>query len=143
MNENKELAGQEPRSKIPPSMKRYFWRIGIFIAAYLVILIGGLSLKNSANPPEGFFAYFLAISTALPICGVFWTIFRLLVELEDEYQRFLVAKQIMLATVVTLCAATIWQFMNVYGLMTEGPQWLGVIWLAMFGIAGCIVRWRA
>lgn len=143
MNDRHGQSEQIQKSEIPPSMKRYFWRIGIFITAYLIILIGGLSLKNSTNPPEGLFAYALAILTALPICGVFWTIFRLLDELEDEYQRFLVAKQIMLATVVTLCAATIWQFLNVYNLMTEGPQWLGVIWLAMFGIAGGIVRWRA
>lgn len=143
MNQTDERGQQAPKQAIPPSMKRYFWRIGIFMTAYMAILIGGLSLKNSANPPEGLFAYFLAILTALPICGVFWAVFRLLVEMEDEYQRFLVAKQIMIATAVTLCAATIWQFLNVYDLAQEGPQWLGVLWLVMFGIAGGIVRWRA
>ncbi|MEP3224816.1 MAG: hypothetical protein ABJO01_02485 [Parasphingorhabdus sp.] len=135
--------GLIPKSKIPPSMKRYFWRMGIFMTAYMAILIWGLSLKNSASPPEGAVIYGLAILTALPMCAVFWTVFRLLVEMEDEYQRFLVAKQIMLATAITLCAATIWQFLNVYGLIIEGPQWFGAIWLASFGIAGGIVRWRA
>lgn len=142
MNDKKDQAGQPPKSEIPPSLKRYLWRIAILMTAYMAILLGGLSLKNSANPPEGLFAYALAIATALPICGVFWTVFRLLVEMEDEYQRFLVAKQIMIATAVTLCAATLWQYLNVYDLMTEGPEWLGVIWLVMFGIAGGIVRWR-
>jgi hypothetical protein len=143
MSNHSNRAGDMPETKIPPSMKRYFWRLGIFMTAYMVILIWGLSLKNSANPPEGLFVYALAILTALPMCGVFWTVFRLLLEMEDEYQRFLVAKQIMLATAITLCAATIWQFLNVYDLMTEGPQWFGVIWLVTFGVAGGIVRWRA
>ncbi len=143
MSDHSDRAKDIPRSKIPPSMKRVFWRLGIFMTAYMVILIWGLSLKHSGNPPEGFWIYALAIMTALPMCGVFWTVFRLLVEMEDEYQRFLVAKQIMLATAITLCAATIWQFLSVYDLTTEGPQWFGVIWLVTFGIAGGLVRYRA
>jgi hypothetical protein len=38
---------------------------------------------------------------------------------------------------------TFWQFLEVYDVLAEGPKWTGVIWLAMFGFAAPIVRWRA
>ena len=124
-------------------MKRYTWRLFGFMAAYMVVLFGGLTWMNSANPPGRELATILAILTALPILGVFWTIFRLLVEMEDEYQRFLMAKQILLGTAITLGIATIWEFLRVYDVIEFGPQWIGAIWFAMFGVAGGLVRWKA
>ena len=130
-------------SNTPLYMKRYFKRLSIFLALYFVILLGGMSWMNSANPPEQTVATALAIVTALPILGVFWTIFRLLVEIEDEYQRFLMTKQIVVATAITLAVVTVWQFLNVYDVLEPGPQWIGVMWLVMFGVAGGLVRWKA
>lgn len=130
-------------SSMPDYMKRYFKRLAIFLALYVAILIGGMSWMNSANPPEQTIAAALAIFTALPILGVFWTIFRLLVEMDDEYQRFLMTKQIVVATAITLAVVTVWQFLNVYDVLDQGPQWIGVMWLAMFGVAGGLVRWKA
>jgi hypothetical protein len=49
----------------------------------------------------------------------------------------------LLATAATLAITTCWQFLAVYDVLAEGPQWIGVIWLAMFGLAAPIVRWRA
>ncbi|AMO72495.1 hypothetical protein [Sphingorhabdus sp. M41] len=130
-------------SKMPVYMKRYSIRLAIFMSLYIAILVGGLSWMNSANPPGEPVAAVLAILTALPILGIFWTIFRLLVEMDDEYQRLLMTKQIIIGTAMTLGIATVWQFLNVYGVLFHGPQWIGVIWLAMFGIAGGLVRWKA
>jgi hypothetical protein len=81
--------------------------------------------------------------SAFPIIGVFWTIFRLLVEADDEYQRLLFAKQALLATALTLSMVTVWQFLQVFDVVETGPQWMAVIWFAMLGVAGPIVRWRA
>ncbi|NCN83434.1 MAG: hypothetical protein GW808_07390 [Sphingomonadales bacterium] len=130
-------------SKYPSYMKRYFIRLMIFISLYMAILIGGLSWMNSINPPDDPIPSVLALLTALPILGVFWTIFRLLVEIDDEYQRFLMTKQIVIGTAMTLAITTVWQFLNAYDVLLQGPQWIGVIWLAMFGIAGGLVRWKA
>ncbi len=130
-------------SKMPVYMKRYSIRLAIFMSLYTATLIGGLSWMNSANPPGEAVAVLLAILTALPILGVFWAIFRLLVEMDDEYQRLLMAKQIIVGTAMTLAIVTVWQFLNVYDVLAQGPQWIGAIWLAMFGIAGGLVRWKA
>ena len=126
-----------------PAMRRYFQRPAVLMLAYALILVGGKLLMQLPVPPVEPVVIGLALLTALPICGVFWAIFRLLSEIDDEYQRMLLAKQVLLATAVTLCVSTVWQFLKVYDLLIEGPQWFGAIWLAMFGLAAPIVRWRA
>jgi len=126
-----------------PAMRPYFQRLAVLMLAYALILVGGKTLMQLPVPPVEPVVIGLALLTALPICGVFWAIFRLLSEIDDEYQRMLLAKQVLLATAVTLCVSTVWQFLKVYDLLIEGPQWFGAIWLAMFGLAAPIVRWRA
>lgn len=126
----------------PQYMKNYTKRLILFMLAYMFVLFGGLTYARQGDPSQ-IALILLAIMTALPICGVFWTIYRLLVECDDEYQRFLFIKQTLLATGATLSIATIWQFLNVYDVVATGPQWIGVIWFAMLGIAAPIIRWRA
>jgi hypothetical protein len=126
---------------LPAYMKRYFFRLACFMTAYAAVLIGGL-MASAAGVPVGV-RVFLAFATAAMICGMFWAIFRLLAECDDEYQRLLLTKQVLLGTAATLVVATCWQFLQVYDVLTEGPQWIGVIWFAMFGLAAPVVRWRA
>lgn len=126
---------------LPQYMKRYFFRLAVFMTGYVFILVGGL-MAVTAGVPVGV-RIFLAFTTAAMICGLFWTIFRLLVECDDEYQRLLLVKQVLLATGATLAITTCWQFLEVYDVVADGPQWIGVIWFAMFGLATPVVRWRA
>lgn len=126
----------------PGYMKAYTWRIIGFMTAYVAILTAGLTLEKSYELSTSL-RIALAFATALPICGVFWALFRVLVECDDEYQRFLLVKQVLAGTAATLVIVTIWNFLEVYDVVTTGPQWVGAIWLAMFGLAAPIVRWRA
>jgi hypothetical protein len=122
-------------------MKRYSRRLAGFVVAYMLILVAGLAWQKAGlSVPV---RVGLAAATAAPICGVFWTIFRLLAECDDEYQKLLMVRQVLLATAGTLMIASCWQFLKVYHVLAEGPQWIGVLWLAMFGVAAPIVRWRA
>lgn len=126
---------------LPRYMKRYFFRLGCFMTAYGFLLIGGLMAVMEGVPMS--VRIFLAFANATMICGVFWAIFRLLAECDDEYQRLLLVKQTLLATAATLVITTVWQFLNVYTVLEDGPQWIGMLWLAMLGVAAPIVRWRA
>ena len=129
---------------LPSYMKRYFHRLAWFMTAYTAILIAMLATAvrlGSSLPDWARIA--MAVVTAALICGVFWTIFRLLEECDDEYQRMLFVRQTLLATALTLVIVTFWQFLEVYHLLKQGPQWIAVIWFAMFGIAAPLVRWRA
>jgi hypothetical protein len=126
-------------------MKRYFHRLAYFITAYALLLICLLMavLVAARSGLPGWVPLALALVTAAPICGVFWTIFRLLAECDDEYQRMLLVRQTLLATAFTLVIVTVWQFLEVFHLLREGPQWIAAIWFAMFGIAASITRWQA
>ncbi|GGB54250.1 hypothetical protein [Blastomonas aquatica] len=124
-------------------MRRYTLRLMLFMGSYMAILTGSLLFaRNGADHAQATLIG-LALISAFPIVGVFWAIFRLLVEIDDEYQRLLFVKQTLLATALTLAIVTVWQFLKVFGVVTDGPQWMGAIWFAMLGIATPIVRWRA
>ncbi|WP_126174199.1 hypothetical protein [Altericroceibacterium xinjiangense] len=125
----------------PAYMKRYVIRIATFMLLYIAILVGGLTIARTGLPQWA--GLLLALATAAPICGVFWTIFKLIGECDDEYQRLLFTNQTLLATAATLVIATVWQFLTVYDVIEQGPQWIGVVWLAFFGVSGAIVRLRA
>ncbi len=126
---------------LPTYMKRYFLRLSVCMTGYAIVLVGGLLLVTAGVPYA--VRIFLAFATAAMICGVFWTIYQLLMECDDEYQRLLWVKTTLLATGATLGITTFWQFLAVYDVLAEGPNWFAVIWLAMWGLATPIVRWRA
>jgi hypothetical protein len=127
---------------MPAYMRRYLARLFIFMGSYMAILVGGLMFARGGGHSQATLIA-LAILTAAPIIGIFWAIFRLLAECDDEYQRLLMVNQTLLATAITLAISTVWQFLNVYDVLASGPQWIGVIWFAMLGLAAPIVRWRA
>ena len=128
----------------PAYMRRYSFRILGFGLIYTVVLIGTLLVMKQPWAPEGIPAYLLAVLPALPVIGMIWAIGRLVVETEDEYQRFLLIKQILIATGLTLAIATIWGFLEEFGVAAHVPAYWGtVLWFAMIGVGGCIARWRA
>ena len=126
---------------MPVYMRRYMFRLSGFMLAYVAILLTGKMLASSGVPQCAGIA--LALVTAAPICGVFWTIFRLLSECDDEYQQMLLVRQTLLATAFTMVVVTIWQFLEIYNVLSDGPQWIGALWFAMWGIASAITRLRA
>jgi hypothetical protein len=130
-------------NNLAPYMRRYTIRIVLFVSSYVIILTSSLAFARGGSEHSQATLIGLALITAFPIIGMFWAIFRLLVETDDEYQRLLFAKQNLLATAATLAIVTVWQFLQVYDVVTTGPQWMGVIWFAMLGVAAPIVRWKA
>lgn len=130
-------------NSMAPYMRRYSIRILLFMTSYVVILTASLTFARSGAAHGQATRIGLALITAFPVIGVFWAIFRLLVETDDEYQRFLFAKQTLFATAFTLVIVKVWQFLQVYDVVKTGPQWMGVIWFAMLGLAGPIARWKA
>jgi hypothetical protein len=126
---------------MPDYMRRYMYRLSGFMIAYVVILLTGKMLANTGVPTWAGIA--LALVTAAPICGVFWTISRLISECDDEYQQMLLVRQTLLATTLTMVVVTVWQFLEVYDVIAVGPQWIGAMWFAIWGVASAITRLRA
>jgi hypothetical protein len=130
-------------NNLAPYMRRYTIRVLLFMASYVLILTSSLAFARGSTEHSQATLIGLALISAFPIIGVFWAIFRLLVEIDDEYQRLLFAKQTLLATAITLVIVTVWQFLAVYEVVATGPEWMGAIWFAMLGVAGPIARWKA
>lgn len=131
------------RAAMPGYMRRYTVRLLLFMGAYMAILTGSLLFANNGAVHAQATMIGLALISAFPVIGVFWAIFRLLVEIDDEYQRMLFVKQTLLATAITLVIITVWQFLQVFDVIETGPQWVSAIWFGMLGVAAPIVRWRA
>jgi hypothetical protein len=129
---------------MPLYMRRYTFRIIGFGLAYVATLFAAISVMKQDWAPEGIGAWLIAALPAFPVIGMIWTIGRLIVETDDEYQRFLFVKQILIATGITLALATVWGFLENFELVPGLPGYhVTVLWFAMFGVGGCIARWWA
>lgn len=126
---------------MPAYMKRYSFRIIGFGMAYAAALIGAIMLMKSTSAPTGLLAYLVASVPALFVIGMIWAIFQLLIDIEDEYQRLLFAKSILMATGITLALATLWGFLEGFELVPHLElYWVVTAWFPLTGLGGCIVR---
>lgn len=115
-------------SKMPPEMRRYMKRMFLCMAFYGATLILAVTMFNR-DAVSGPLAYILGILPALPIIGIFWTIGKLINETQDEYQRLLLIRQVIVAVGFTLSLATIWGFLEQFNLLFHIPAYYwSVLW---------------
>src|SRR5881227_1915412 len=96
--------------------KRYNWRIiwlSLLYAAFLLPAVYGF--KHHLIPDSA--KYVAAVLPALPIIGLFLAMGRYLVEEQDEYVRMLRVREMLWAMGFTLSCATIWGFLDNFGLV--------------------------
>ena len=122
--------------KNSPAWKRYNWRVVWLSLLYAIFLVGAVyGFKHHLVP--GQLKYFVAILPALPIIGVFGAIGRYLVEEQDEYVRMLMVRQTLWASAFTLSIATIWGFLDNFGLVGHvDGYWIAVLWFFGLGLGG-------
>lgn len=119
------------------AIKRYNLRLMFFMIVYVALIFGVGALFRNA-PPSGIAAWAAAILPALPIIGVFWAVFRLLVEEGDEYLRTMMVRQTLIATGFCLCIMTVWEFLQNYEVVPAGTGGFGTafFWFVGLGIGG-------
>jgi len=93
------------------AQKRYIKRTAIFTSLYLAAF-ALLMFANRELAISNEIKFALALLPGLAICGVFWAIGRLMVEEKDEFLRRLTVRQALIATAITLSAATVWGFLE-------------------------------
>ncbi|HEX8532531.1 MAG TPA: hypothetical protein VF662_00020 [Allosphingosinicella sp.] len=121
-----------------PAMRRYTLSVTLLMIGYVLALFGVNAFFEN-GPPSGATAYAAAVIPALPIIGVFFVIGRLLVELKDEYLRMLMVRQTLIATAFMLSVATIWGFVESFGLLPHAEAyWAAVLWFGGLGVGGCV-----
>ena len=107
---------------------RYNWRIVWLTLLYGVFLLPAVyGFKHKLIP--GSLQYVVAILPALPIIGIFAGMGRYLVEEPDEYVRMLRVREMLWAMGFTLSCATIWGFLDSFGLVGHvDAYWIVVRW---------------
>lgn len=103
-----------------------------------VALIFAVGTVFRMAPPTGALAWVVAVLPALPILGVFWTIFRLLAEETDEYIRYMLVRQSLFATAFCLSVMTVWEFLQNYEVVPPGNGGFGAafFWFVGLGVGG-------
>lgn len=120
-----------------PAMRRYTVRLAIAMTAYLITLAAAVILVRDGDV-TGPLAWGLAILPGLSVASVFWVYGRLLVEEIDEYQRMLLVRQSLVATGFALSIATVWGFLETFGLVPHMDAfYIAVLWFVGLGVGGC------
>ncbi|AKM08973.1 hypothetical protein [Croceicoccus naphthovorans] len=120
------------------AQRRYMLRLSVAMVIYLVSLFAADYLIDR-NLVEGPLAWALAILPGLAIVGVFVALALLMVEEDDEFLRMLIVRQTLVATGLALSAATIWGFLENFGLVGHlDAYWWAVIWFFGLGVGGLV-----
>ncbi len=106
---------------------------------YAAALFGAIGYFNNHPAARSLAAYVAAIVPALLIIGVFVAIGRYLLEERDEFVRMLMIRQTLVASALALSLATLWGFLENFGLAPHiDAYWLAVIWFGGLGLGQCL-----
>ena len=123
-----------------PAAKRYNVRLillSLLYGAFLILAVYGFKHHLVA----GAAAWIVAILPALPLIGIFAAMGRYLVEEQDEYIRMLLVRQMLWAMGFTMSCATIWGFLDNFGLVGHvDGYWIVALWYFGQGIGACVNR---
>jgi hypothetical protein len=123
-----------------PAQRRYIRRVFGFMTFYVAALFFAKWMFKRGLA-EGAIAWGLALLPALPIIAVFWAIGRLLVEESDEYLRVQLVRQSLVATAFAMAVATVWGFLEAFGLVGHVDAYFAaILWFAGLGLGG-LVNW--
>ena len=112
-------------------------------AAYIVVMLGAVLMHDQLHI-SGPALYAVAVLPALPLIGVVWALGRFLIEETDEYQRSLAVRKMLVATGFLLVVATIWGFLEEFGLAPHLPAyWCFIVWCFGLGVGAAWNRLRA
>lgn len=118
--------------------KRYNVRViwlSLLYCAFLLPAVYGFKHGLIAGP----LAWVVAILPAIPIIAIFASLGRYLVEERDEYARMLMVRQMLWAMGFTISCATIWGFLDNFGLVGHvDGYWIVMVWYIGLAIGGVV-----
>ena len=120
--------------------RRYVKRVLIAMVLYVATLFLAEYLIDDGGL-TGPLAWLVALLPGLCVASVFWAIGRLLFEETDEYLRSLLVRQMLVATGLTMVVATIYGFLENYGLVGHVDAfYLTVLFFAGLGVGSLVNR---
>jgi hypothetical protein len=125
---------------MPAPTRRYLIRLFTAMGIYLVSLFAAKYLVKH-DMARGWLVWPLALLPGLSILGAFYAVGMLIIEQKDEFIRMLLVRQTLVATAITLSAATVWGFLENFGLVGhfDAFYW-AVLWFFGLGIGTVVNR---
>jgi len=120
--------------------RRYLFRIGISVVVF------GIAIKlakylTSSGLVDGPLVWVLALIPGLAMLGIFYAFGMLIMEQKDEFIRMLIIRQVLIGTGIALSFATIWGFLEEFGLVSHiYPYYVSIAWILGFGFGGFVNR---
>ncbi|NJS14884.1 MAG: hypothetical protein HC788_10095 [Sphingopyxis sp.] len=105
-----------------PALRRYGRRFLLASFAYSITLFAAIWLHEQGGWPRPVLIV-IALSPAVPVLGMIWTMARLVTEEQDEYLRAGYVQDALVATALTLALATAWGFLEMFGIVPDVPSW--------------------
>ncbi len=122
------------------SGRRYLRRSGVAMLFYVVSILAATYLISRGlvhGPP----AWILALLPGVSVAGLFYAIGMRIVEMDDEYLRILMVRQVLYATGITLALTTIWGFLELFGMVGHIELYLvSVLWCVSLPLGALINR---
>ena len=123
-----------------PAHRRYVRRLFVAMVGYVATLFLAEHLIDDRGL-GGPLAWLVALLPGLCVASVFWAIGRLLIEERDEYLRSLLVRQMLVATGLTMVVATIYGFLENYGLVAHvGAFYLTILFFVGLGVGAIVNR---
>jgi hypothetical protein len=123
-----------------PAWKRYNRR-ALWLSVLYVVTLLAATYGFKQKLFTGGLAYIAALLPALAIIGIFGAMGRYLVEEPDEYVRMLLVRQSLWASAFALSIATVWGFLESFGLAGHVEAfYIAVVWFFGLGLGSLYNR---
>ena len=119
--------------------RRFLFRLAG--AAIVLILALEMARYLTGAGLTGPYVWALALLPGLAMAGMFYAYCMLIIEQKDEFLRMLVVRQLIIASAIALSFATIWGFLEEFGLVAHiYTYYVAVVWLVGFALGGLVNR---
>ncbi len=120
------------------AIKRYNRRVILLSLIYALFLMAAVyAFKHHLL--SGPLAWIAAILPAIAIIGIFVAIGLYLVEESDEYLRMMMVRQTLWASGFALSIATLWGFLESFGLVSHVESYfVAILWFGGLGLGACM-----
>jgi hypothetical protein len=125
---------------IPAPIRRYLIRLFTAMGLYIVSLFAAKYLLKH-HLVGGWAVWPLAILPGLSVVGAFYAVGMLIIEQKDEFIRMLLVRQTLVASAFSLAIATVWGFLENFGLVVhvDAFYW-AILWFIGLGIGAIVNR---
>ncbi|MBT8098966.1 MAG: hypothetical protein KJO82_04410 [Gammaproteobacteria bacterium] len=120
--------------------RRFLVRLGISVTVLVVSVVAARHFIGQGLV-GGPLVWVLALIPGLAMVGIFYAYGMLILEQKDEFIRMLVIRQLIIATGVALSFATIWGFLEQFGVVAHiYSYYVAIAWIVGFGFGGLVNR---